>query len=382
MKKQKKKAAAILGLTLVLGLSAALAGCGQGNDHGDTDPQKSSVHAENSEEENVKNEEDSAQGSISEAPQKEPFTMVFTGDVLFQDNILAAYNSGGLSGILSNDMQRELKEADIAMVNEEFPFGVGGTKAPDKQFTFKADPSYVKVFQEMGVDMVSLANNHVLDFGPEVLSQTFDTLEEAKIPYVGAGESVERASAWETIEVNGTKVAFLCASRVIPVVGWDVLNSQPGVFTTYDPSRLAEQIRKAKQENDLVVVYVHWGIEKAERPEAYQRDMARTYIDAGADLVVGSHPHVLQGIEYYKDVPIVYSLGNFLFHPTIDRTAVLKVTVDEKGQLALTMIPAKASASNTYVADGEAGNKILSYLESISYDVDIDEQGVVTPKKE
>ncbi len=380
MKRQKKKTAAILGLTLMLGLGVVLAGCGQEGNKKHSDLEKGSAASESSKEQEAGTVEGSAEGSISEAPEKEPFTMMFTGDVLFQDNILSAYNSSGLSGILSDDMRRELKEADIAMINEEFPFGTGGTKAPDKQFTFKADPSYVKVFREMGVDMVSLANNHVLDFGPEVLSQTFETLDKAGIPYVGAGESVERASAWETIEVQGTKVAFLCASRVIPVVGWDVLNSQPGVFTTYDPARLAEQIAKAKEENDLVVVYVHWGIEKAEVPEAYQREMARTYIDAGADLVVGSHPHVLQGIEYYKDVPIVYSLGNFMFHPTIDRTAVLKVTVDEHRQLKLTMIPAKAASSNTYVADGDAGQEILSYLESISFDVNIDDQGVVTPK--
>lgn len=314
----------------------------------------------------------------SEAP--EPFTMLFTGDVLFQDNIISAYERNGLNGILSQELQEEMQNADMTMINEEFPFGVGGEKAPDKQYTFKADPSYVTVFHEMGVDLVSLANNHVLDFGQDVLSQTFVTLDEAEIPYVGAGETQERAMAWESFDLKGTKVGVLCASRVIPVVEWDVRNCQPGVFTTYDPTLLVEQIGKAKQENDLVVVYVHWGIEKAETPEAYQRELAHAYIDAGADLVVGAHPHVLQGIEFYEGVPIVYSLGNYMFHPTIDKTAVLKANVDADRNLSIQLIPAAAANSQTAALSGDAANELYRYMESISFDVEIDEQGIVSPK--
>ncbi len=314
----------------------------------------------------------------SEAP--EPFTMLFTGDVLFQDNIISAYERNGLNGILSQELQEEMQNADMTMINEEFPFGVGGEKAPDKQYTFKADPSYVTVFHEMGVDLVSLANNHVLDFGQDVLSQTFVTLDEAEIPYVGAGETQERAMAWESFDLKGTKVGVLCASRVIPVVEWDVRNCQPGVFTTYDPTLLVEQIGKAKQENDLVVVYVHWGIEKAETPEAYQRELAHAYIDAGADLVVGAHPHVLQGIEFYEGVPIVYSLGNYMFHPTIDKTAVLKANVDADRNLSIQLIPAAAADSQTAALSGDAANELYRYMESISFDVEIDEQGIVSPK--
>ena len=317
-----------------------------------------------------------------EEKKQEPFTMLFTGDIQMGSNITAAYDGAGLSGILSDELQQQMKNADITMVNEEFPFGTGGTKAPDKQFTFKTDPSYVKMFQETGVDIVSLANNHVLDFGQDVLSQTFETLDQAGIPYVGAGETLKRASACETIEVNGTKVGFLCASRVIPVVDWDVRNSQPGVFTTYDPQLLVEQIRKAEKENDLVVVYVHWGIEKAEVPEEYQKVLAHAYIDAGADLVIGSHPHVLQGIEYYKEVPIVYSLGNFMFNPTIERTAVLKVAVDENQKLSLKMIPAAASNSKTSELSGKEAQAVLNYMEQISFDVEIDENGVIVPAEQ
>lgn len=139
--------------------------------------------------------QDQIAGEIRE-PENEPFTMLFTGDIQLGSNITSAYDSGGLERILSPSLLEELQGADITMVNEEFPFGTGGTQAPDKQFTFKTDPSYVKIFNEMGVDIVSLANNHVLDFGQDVLSQTFDTLDQAGIAYVGAGDSLERAGAW------------------------------------------------------------------------------------------------------------------------------------------------------------------------------------------
>lgn len=319
-------------------------------------------------------------GTIDSALDLEPaaFTMLFAGDVYLQDNITAAYDADGLSGILSEDLQEEFSAADLVMVNEEFPFGTGGEPAEDKQYTFRVDPSYVTILQEMGVDIVSLANNHVLDYGQDVLSQTFETLDAAEIAYVGAGESIERAKDWVSYEFGTTSVAVLCASRVIPVIDWDVRNSQPGVFTTYDETLLVEQIEAAKEENDLVVVYVHWGVEKSDEPEDYQRQLAESYIDAGADLVVGAHPHVLQGIEYYEGVPIVYSLGNFMFHETIDSTALLKVTVED-GELSLALVAAKASDSQTYALEGDAAQEVLSYIESISFDVQIGEDGTVSP---
>ena len=382
MKKKKVKLLAALLCVTVLGTMGA---CGRreiGPDGQYIDMKN--LSANGSEDTSADSEntggDDEIQGNLDKDNDTGPCTMVFTGDVLFQDNITSAYDRKGLSGILSPDLQKRMQEADLAMINEEFPFGTGGTKAPDKQYTFKADPSYVKAFQEMGVDIVSLANNHVLDYGKEVLSQTFTTLDGAGIPYVGAGETKERAMECESFTLDGTKVGILCASRVIPVTDWDICNGQPGVFTTYDPADLVAQIKAAEKENDLVIVYVHWGIEKAETPEAYQRELAKQYIDAGADLVIGSHPHVLQGIEYYKGVPIVYSLGNFMFHETISKTAMLQVDADENQKLSLKIVPAAASNSLTYEMEGQQAQDLYDYMEQISFDVDIDEQGNVSEK--
>lgn len=306
------------------------------------------------------------------------FLMFFTGDILLRNNTLTGYNKKGINGIISEYLESEMVGANLTMVNEEFPFSTNGEPMPDKQYTFRTDPEYVKVFQEMGVDVVSLANNHALDYGKDALSDTFLTLDLAGIPYVGAGETKERAEEAIFVEANGRKVGVLSASRVIPVVGWNIVNEQPGLFCTYSSARLVQRIKEVEEECDFVVVYVHWGLEYKEHPEEYQRKLAQEYIDAGADLVVGSHSHVPQGIEYYKGVPIVYCLGNFIFSPNTVDTYTIRVNFTAEGETILQVIPVAAKNAQTSELIGTDKQEFLDYLEGISYDVEIDENGMVT----
>lgn len=370
----KKVLAAIAAGTLCMSL---IAGCGSEPSGQESKEETVTGSLEEKTEEGTEGTE--SEGTLELVETTEPFTMFFTGDVLLKSGTESIYDSQGVEGLISPDLLAEMQGADLCMINQEFPFGVGGTKAPDKQFTFKSDPEYVQAFLDMGVDIVTLANNHVLDFGPDVLNQTFATLDEAGIDYVGAGDSIERAKAWQSYDIKGTSVAVLGASRVIPVVEWNIDNAQPGVFCTYDTTQLVEQIKLAKAEHDLVVVAVHWGIERAEYPEDYQREMAKQYIDAGADLIVGNHPHVIQGVEYYKDVPIVYSLGNYLFNQNNQPTAALKVHVNENGQLRLQMIPVATSNYQVYASEGDAATNMIDYIEELSYALSLDEEGYVCP---
>ena len=304
------------------------------------------------------------------------FTMFFTGDVMLQ-NVMSRYDAQGINGIISEYLEEEMVNADMTMINEEFPFSTRGTQASDKQYTFRINPKYVKVFHEMGVDVASLANNHALDYGHEALLDTFATLDEAGIPYVGAGINRERAEEAIYIEAGGRKIGVLSASRVIPVVGWNIENQQPGLFCTYSSNRLVARIQEIEDECDFVVVYVHWGKERKEYPEAYQHELAKKYIDAGADLVVGSHPHVPQGIEYYKGVPIVYSLGNFIFNANMVDTYALKVVFDTEGETTLKVIPVGTSKSLTSELSSAEALEFYDYLEGISFGIEIDEQGFV-----
>lgn len=307
-------------------------------------------------------------------------TLAFTGDILLDERVMPGYDAQGISALLDGPMLEVLTGADITMVNQEFPFSTRGTKAPDKQYTFRVNPKYVKAFQEMGADIVSLANNHALDFGREALSDTFATLEEAGIRYAGAGETKERAKQLQTMEVNGKTFGFLAASRVIPVVDWNVDNLQPGLFCTYDQTQLVEEIQKARETCDFVTVFVHWGKEKTTILEQHQTQLAHAYIDAGADLVIGSHPHILQGIEYYQGKPIFYSLGNFIFGRANEETAAVQVAVDSAGEAVCRIVAATASNAQTRVLEGDAAQKLYDRLEKLSPTVAIAEDGTLAEK--
>lgn len=316
-----------------------------------------------------------------EDQEPEELSLLFAGDVLLSDHVTNAYDrAGGISGVLSQGILDEIEKSDIFMVNEEFPFSERGTQAGDKQFTFRLSPSRVSMMNEMGIDIVTLANNHALDFGTDALLDTLTTLDGAGIKRVGAGANIDEAKKLEIIETKGMRVGFLGASRVIPVSGWNAGTDTPGMLTTYDPAILLREIKKAREECDYLVVYVHWGIERAERPEEYQRLLGKQYIDAGADIVVGSHPHVLQGLEYYNGKPIIYSLGNFVFGSSIPRTAMLKVKVAE-GNTSLSLVPCTSSAGYTQTL--EAGSKITEfgqYMTGISYGVTVTPEGEVVPQ--
>lgn len=317
------------------------------------------------------------QEQVQEPETQQDVTLVFSGDILLSSYVLNNYDSNGINGVLSEELQSEMQNADIAMVNEEFPFSTRGTQAEDKQFTFRVAPDYVKILQEMGIDVVTVANNHALDYGIEALTDTFQTLDDAGIAYVGAGNDLERASRPYVTKIAGKTFGFLAASRVIPEVSWNIDNKQPGMLCTYDSAELCEAIRKTKESCDYVVVYVHWGIERENTPQDYQRQLGKAYIDAGADLVIGAHPHVLQGIEYYNGKPIVYSLGNYIFNQEIGSTVLLKTTVTPENETTLQLIPAYASGAKTQKMQQEDGAELYQFMEGISYGVSITEDGKV-----
>ena len=304
-------------------------------------------------------------------------TIVFAGDVLIAAAMEQYYDAEGVGRIVSEELLTEMQNADICMVNNEFQFSNRGIPMEDKQFTFQTDPKYVQILLDMGVDIVSLANNHSLDFGTEALEDTFVTLDEAGILYAGAGDTKERAEQLQVIEANGQKIGFLAATRVIPVSEWNVEYRQPGLFATYDDTRLLECIREAKEECDFLAVYVHWGIEREAYPQEYQTDIAKNCLAAGADLVIGAHPHVLQGIEFIDGKPVFYSLGNYVFSQEIAKTALVKVEIYPDGEVSYRLIPAYAKGGKTQLFNGEEAEELFQYMNEISTGRVVDEQGNV-----
>lgn len=322
---------------------------------------------------------DGPEAGQTEPSQEETVTMVFAGDVYLSEYVLQAFDrAGGISGVLDEGIRRIIGGADYFAANQEFPFSTGGTAAEDKQFTFRLPPERVNILKDMGLDLVTLANNHALDYGTEALLDTCETLDGAGIRYVGAGADMDRAKRLETVEIKGKTIGFLGATRVIPEYSWTAGADRPGMLATYDPAMLLEEIRKAKAVCDYVVVMVHWGVEKDTAPQEYQRTMGRQYIEAGADLVIGSHPHVLQGIEYFDGKPVVYSLGNFVFGSSIPKTMLLQVQLSEEG-VRLTSVPcAGAMGCTSEISGAERLTAFYDELQQLSFGVRVGPDGQIT----
>lgn len=324
-------------------------------------------------------EESSGAELIQEEPEEvNTANMVFTGDILLTGYLLTQYDSSGINGIISQDIVDEMVKADLTMVNEEFPFSNRGTAMEDKQYTFRIEPQRVNVFKDLGIDIVTLANNHTLDYGQDALTDTFETLNNSNIQYVGAGNNYDEAKQLREFTINDKKIGILAASRVIPVASW-AAGTSPGVFSTYDESGLVEEIKAADSICDTVIVYVHWGVEKSEYPEDYQRELAKAYIDAGADIVIGSHPHVLQGMEYYNGKPIIYSLGNFVFGNQIPKTVLLKVEIDKENNIGVS-VEACTTDKNYILNRADNQQEIYKYLTDISTNAIVDEDGNISEK--
>ena len=327
-------------------------------------------------EEDTANEPEETESEPEEdIAEEKDVVLAFAGDVMFSEQYLAAYDRDGISVFADPEMLSFMQEADLFLLNEEFPFSLQGEAMEDKQYTFRIDPQYSKILKDLGTDIVTVANNHALDFGVNAFCDTLDTLKEAKITCIGGGYNIAEASAPAVYSIHGQSFAIFGATRVSPSYDWYATDSKPGMFQTYDPTRLNEAIANAKQQYDHTIVFLHWGIERNEIPEDYQRTLAKGYIDAGADLVVGCHPHVLQGFEYYKGVPIIYSLGNYLFGNRSGETVLLQTTFRPDQSVAIQLIPCKrVNGILTRIQEPES---LYQHLNELSFHTEVSEDGVL-----
>ena len=275
-----------------------------------------------------------------------------------------------------------MNNADYTCINNEFTYSTGGAPLKGKMWTFRAHPDRVKYLKEMGVDLALLANNHVYDYGKEAMLDTLTTLKDAGIKYFGAGANLEEAMKPVYVELDGKTVAFVAASRAEKnKMTPQATDKAPGILRCYDPTLFIQVIKEARANADFVVACVHWGTERSTVLEQAQLDTGKQYIDAGADMVIGSHSHCLQGMEYYKGKPIVYSLGNFWFDEYYEDTMLLNVRIhgDINGSnVELSVVPAMQDDGRTTIFTEESEkNRVYNYLEEISINVNIDENGVV-----
>ena len=317
----------------------------------------------------------------------ETLTLCFAGDMNLDENWCTTQTldkqANGIYDCIAPELITHMQQADIFMPNNEFTYSERGTKLPNKAWTFRAHPSRVNIIKELGTDIVLLANNHCYDYGAISLYDTFDTLESASIPYIGAGRTLDDAIQPYYFQYGDLTIGYVAASRAEKYkMTPQATDTTPGILRCYDPSLYLEVIKQTADVADIVIANIHWGTEGSHHVEQYQRDLAYAMIDAGADAVVGSHPHVLQGIEYYDGKPIMYSLGNFWFNAKTMYTCLyeLEIDVETESVCGVRFIPAiQEHCKTSYPTDLDIQRKIYDFEQSISMDVVIDDDGYVHP---
>lgn len=352
------------------------AGSGNGTEHAENE-----VDAERPDEGGQSDAVDmpgQAEGTTPDDANEEKVSFAFVGDLMMATTVANLVKEKGYDYPFQH-VKEYLQQPDLTVANLETPITERG-EPQDKQWVYRTSPDALPAIVDAGFDVVNIANNHILDYGEIGFLDTLDELSKADLPYVGGGRDEEEAFRFVTLERNGLKVAFLGFSLVVPNEAWKAAKNHPGVAPTYDYRKPVEAIEAAREEADLVVVIAHWGIEREPMPEPRQTEMARRYIDAGADLVVGSHPHVLQGAEQYDGKWIVYSLGNFVFttnaeNPATWDAAILNATCTKNGDCDLSIIPIDNRWALPRPLEGEEASRVLRHFDSISLNAHVDDQG-------
>ncbi len=275
-----------------------------------------------------------------------PLTLAFAGDVHFSAQVADLLDDPA-TGLAK--LRPYLAGADVAMVNLETAITTRGTEMP-KQFHFRAPATAFDALDAAGVDVVTLANNHAVDYGPVGLEDTLAARAKAPIPGVGLGADAADAYAPAVITVRGTRVAVLGATQVPDwtLATWTARKARPGVASAASPDRLAAAVRSARKTADVVVVYLHWGTDYTTCPNGLQQRTAQALADAGADVVVGAHAHRVQGAGWLGRTYVSYGLGNFVWwrrNSAADATTgVLTLTLDGRRVTGAGWVPMVVSA--------------------------------------
>jgi poly-gamma-glutamate synthesis protein (capsule biosynthesis protein) len=272
-----------------------------------------------------------AEPSASALVRSRDVVLDAVGDINLGDGPAVVMRSRGLRFPWSG-VARELRSADVAFGNLECAVSTRGRPVP-KEFNFRARPAALQVAAGYaGLDVLNLANNHVGDYGSAALLDTVHWVRRFGMVGVGAGRNLAAARLPRVVERLGLRIAFVGFSDILPA-GFAASPRRPGTtFATH--ARIAADVRSASRRADVVVATFHWGVERSGRPDARQRAFARTALLAGADAVIGAHPHVLQPIERRGRTVVAYSLGNFVWSagsPATSRTGILKLRLSARG---------------------------------------------------
>lgn len=366
LKYRKKYQAVILFIAFCL-----LTGCNDGR-------KKESVEVmmtQNGESESVSHSDDSTVQIIENEEETEEVlesvSFLFAGDLCLEEDgfVLDYYDErgGNLSNCMSPYLLERMQDADIFMINHEYTVSERGSRL-NKYYTFRANPSRMSILKEMSVDIVSLANNHSYDYGFDAFVDTIDLLKKNGIACVGAGMNEKEAEEVFYFDIKGIRIGVVAASSAEKnIITPQATETEPGIFYMYDATRLKEVSREAAKKCDFLVAYLHWGTENSKYYMDYQHDIAQELVDCGVDAIIGGHPHVIQGMEFIGDVPVVYSLGDFWFNGEDKYSMMIQLNIKKDGSCVVEIIPCRQRDYGIhYIEETEAKSAFFDYFSNLS----------------
>ncbi|MFS0553354.1 CapA family protein [Brevibacillus sp. 179-C9.3 HS] len=317
-----------------------------------------------------------------EQQEQDTIQVAFVGDIILDKSVGTQIGRHGVDYPFQKTADF-LKQADLTIGNLETPVSTRG-RPEKKEYTYRAKPESLKGLVNAGFDVVNLANNHSLDYGMDALSDTMEHLKKEKIGYVGAGKNEEEAFAPYIQTIKGKRVAVIGISRVLPNERWYARKNKPGLAHAYSYEPMLSYVKKAVAESDITIAVMHWNREYKDYPEAYAREMAKKLIDSGVDAIVGSHSHSIMGVEFYKKVPIYYSVGNFVFttsrNPKGREAMMVQLTFTKDGSKSR-VIPVKLTNGQPAPMDEKNKQRIIAKLNRISYGASFDAKGEASESK-
>ncbi|WP_415841043.1 CapA family protein [Paenibacillus typhae] len=322
-------------------------------------------------------------GGASKAQPADRITLTFAGDILLDGFVGEQIARYGVNFPFAK-VAPVLQKADLAFANLETPVSVRG-QAAEKTFAFRSKPETLGGLSYAGIDGVTLANNHILDYGQNAMLDTLVHLDRNKIGHTGAGSNMDQAFKPYVKTIKGKRIAVLGASRVLSGSSWHAGKNTPGAASAYTAEPLLGAIKKSAKDNDYTIVYLHWNEEFADYPEKYARTLAKQLIDSGADIILGAHSHCLMGIEYYKHKPIYYSLGNFVFNKSTRggektvHTMLADFTITSSG-ITSRITPLKIIGGQPNFMGAAYNKEAIMKLNKLSFNAKIAADGTVSEK--
>lgn len=299
-------------------------------------------------------------------------TLFAVGDIMLSGSATPLLQKKGYDHPFKDkDLAELTTSADVAFGNLEHPITRAGVRCKDKKYAFRGSFESLNAIKNAGFDLLSLANNHIMDYGEKGLMDTIRQCRKQNLVFAGAGADLAAASRFGILEKDGVKYGLLAYSLTFPKEFW-ATPEKPGTAHP-DWAQLEWDVRNAKQALDILIVSFHWGEELQSEPKQYQIDYAHHAINSGADVVLGHHPHIPQPIEIFMGKPIFYSLGNYAFGTFSDNVAfsfAAEIRFDGKDPVQVNVYPLNVHNQDVSfqprLAQGSSAEMIIVHLRDIS----------------